>query len=124
MACAHLTGAFEMGDPFSGSTALRMRDGDPAEDFRKLPVQPGPEKQMPMIRHEAIGGDADLGVGVGLGENLFKGGVISGCLEERESPDTTIQDVIGKVTSNKAWTAWHAGSCSEDGAVVSRNDSR
>lgn len=87
-----------------GMPALRMRDCDPAEDFRKLPVLPGPEKQVPMIRHKAIGGDADLGVGVGLGENLFKGGVISGCLEERESSDAAIQDMIGEVAGGKAWT--------------------
>ena len=90
-----------------GMPALGMRHGDPAEDFRKFPVLPGPEKQMPMIRHEAIGGNADLGVGVGLGENLFKGGVVSGLFKQRESSDTTIQDVIGKVASSKAWTAWH-----------------
>jgi len=90
-----------------GMPALRMRDGDPTEDFRKFPVLPGPEEEMPMIRHEAIGGNADLGLGVGLGENLFKGGVISGCLKERESSDTTIQDVIGKISGGEAWTAWH-----------------
>jgi len=44
-----------------------------------------------VIRHEAIGGDADLGLGVGLGENLFKGGVVSGCLKEWESPDTAFR---------------------------------
>lgn len=92
------------GSAMVGMPALGMRHGDPAEDFRKFPVQPGPEKQMPMIRHEAIGGDADLGVGVGLGENLFKGGVISGCLEERESSDAAIQDMIGEVAGGKAWT--------------------
>lgn len=90
-----------------GMPTLGMRDGDPAEDFRKFPVQPGPEEEMPMIRHEAIGGNADLGLGVGLGENLFKGGVVSGFLEERESSDPTIQDVIGKVAGGKAWTARH-----------------
>jgi len=87
--------------------ALRMRDGNPAEDFRKFPVLPGPEEQVPMIRHEAIGGNADLSLGVGLGENLFKGGVVSGCLKERESPDAAIQDVIGEVAGGEAWTARH-----------------
>jgi len=79
---------------------------------------------MPVIRHEAIGGDADLGLGVGLGENLFKRAVVSGFLKERESPDTTIQDMIGESAGGEAWTAWHAGFCSEEVAVVSRKDSR
>jgi hypothetical protein len=79
---------------------------------------------MPVIRHEAIGGNADLGLGVGLGENVFKGGVISGFLEERESSDTTIQDVIGEVAGSNTWLARDAGPCSEDVAVVSGRDSR
>jgi hypothetical protein len=61
---------------------------------------------------------------MGLGENLFKRRVVSGFLKELESPDTTVQDMIGEISGGKAWTARHAGAYGEDVAVVSRKDSR
>jgi hypothetical protein len=65
-----------------------------------------------VIRHEAIGGDADLGLGMSCGQNLFERSVVSGFLKEWESPDTTIQYMIGEISGGEAWTARHAGSCS------------
>lgn len=46
---------------------------------------------------------------LGSGEDLFKRGVVSGLLKQRQSPDVTIQDVIGEVSRSEAQTAWHAG---------------
>jgi hypothetical protein len=63
---------------------------------------------MPVIRHQAIGGDADLGLSLGLGQNLLKRGVISGFLKQGKSPNPTVQDMIGEISSSKAWTARHA----------------
>ena len=52
--------------------ALRVRDGNPPQHLRELSIMPRPEEEMPVIRHQARGGDADAGLGVGLGENLLK----------------------------------------------------
>ncbi len=62
---------------------------------------------MPVIWHEAIGGDSNPGLGVSLGENLLKGSVVSGFLEQGEAANPTVQDVAGKISGSKAWTAWH-----------------
>lgn len=35
-------------------------------------------------------------------------GIVSGLVEERESSHAPVQDVIGEVSSSKAWTAGHA----------------
>jgi len=40
-----------------------------------LAIMPRPEEEMPMIGHEAIGGDANLGLSVSLSENSLKRGV-------------------------------------------------
>lgn len=50
-----------------------------------------------MIGHEAIGGDANLGLSVGLSENSLKRGVVRRLLEQSELADTPIQDMIGEV---------------------------
>jgi hypothetical protein len=103
-----------------GMPALCMGDGDPAQDLREFSILLRPEKEVPVIRHQAIGGDADLGLSLGFGQNLFKGGIVSGLLEEGESSHTTVQDVIGEVSRSEAWTAWHGGMFTECGVGLSR----
>ena len=77
-----------------------------------------------MIGHEAIGCDANLGLSVGLSENFLKRGVVRRLLEQPESADTPIQDMIGEVPSSEARPAWHGGACSETSILLSRKDSR
>jgi len=60
-----------------------------------------------MIRHQAIGGDPYPGLGMGLGQNLLKGDVVRRLLKQREPPDTTVQDMIRKISSCKAGAAGH-----------------
>jgi hypothetical protein len=64
---------------------------------------------MPVIRHQAVGGDADFGLGLSFGENFLKGGVVSGLLKQRQASHTTVQHVIGEDSSSKAWATWHDG---------------
>ncbi len=86
---------------------LCMGHGDPAEHLGEFAIVAGPEQEMPVIGHQAVGGNADAGCCVGFGENVLKGGVVSGLLEQRKAPDTTVQDVIGKVSRSKTWTTGH-----------------
>ena len=60
-----------------------------------------------MIRHQAIGGDPYPGLGMGLGQNLLKGDVVRRLLKQREPPDTTVEDMIRKISSCKAGAAGH-----------------
>lgn len=92
-----------------GVPALCMGNGDSGQHFREFSIVSRPEEKVPVIRHQAIGGDADLGLGLGFGENLFKGGVVSGLLKEREPSDTPVQHMIGEVSRSEAWTAWPGG---------------
>lgn len=88
-----------------GMPALRVRGGDPAEHLGEFAIMSGPEEEMSVIGHEAISGDADLGLGLGFGETFLKGGVVRGLLKEEQPSHATVQHVIGKVSSSKAWTA-------------------
>ena len=77
-----------------------------------------------MIGHQAIGGDSDPGLGVSFGENLLKGSVVSGVLKQGESPNPTVQDMIGEISSSEAWAAWHGRSFSKAATRLSRKYSR
>lgn len=77
-----------------------------------------------MIWHEAIGRNSDCGLGVGLGQNHFNDNVVSRFLKQGESPDSAVKDVVGEISSSKAWTAWYTGVCNEIGMRLSRKDSR
>lgn len=85
-----------------GMPALRMRNGDPAQDLGKFDIMSRPKQKIPVIGYQAVGGDADFGLGLGLGENFLKGGVVRGLLKEREASHTTVQQMKGEVTSSKA----------------------
>jgi hypothetical protein len=41
--------------------------------------------------------------GVSLGENLLRGGVVSGFLKQGESPASAVEDVVGEISGSKAW---------------------
>jgi len=60
-----------------GMPALRMGDGDPPQHLREFPITSRPEQEVPVIRHQAIGGDAYPGLVVGFSENLLKRSVVS-----------------------------------------------
>ena len=53
-----------------------------------------------MIRHEAIGCDAYPSPVVGLGQNLLKRGVVGGLVKQRESTDSAVEHMIGKVSGD------------------------
>jgi hypothetical protein len=98
-----------------------MRDRDPAEYLGELAIMPRPQKKMPVVGHQAIGGDANLGLSVGLRENVLKRGVVRRLFEQSESADTPIQDMIGEIPSSEARPAWHGGACIETSISRSRN---
>ncbi len=108
-----------------GMPALRMRDGDPAENLREFPILSRPEKEMPVIGHQIIGGNANLGLSPGFGENLLKGGVVSGLLKERQPSHAMVQGVISKVSGSEVWAARHREVSAEIGVspsgIVSRS---
>jgi hypothetical protein len=80
-----------------------------------------PKEEVPMIGHQAIGGDANLGMRVSFRENVLKCVVVRRFLEQLESADASVQYMIGKVPSSEARAAWHGASCIETSICQSRN---
>jgi hypothetical protein len=84
----------------------------------------GPEEEMPVIRHQAIGRDSYPCLGVSLSQNLLKRGVVSGLVKQRESPDSAVEDMIGEASGSEARAAGHSGAFTESVVNLSRKDSR
>lgn len=61
--------------------ALCVGDGHPAEHLGEFFILARPEEEVPVIRHQAVGGDANAGLSVGFGENRFERGVVRGLVE-------------------------------------------
>lgn len=74
-----------------GMPPLGVRHRDPPQHLGEFSVSSWPQNQMPMSRHQAIGRDAQARGGMGFSKNLFKGGVVGRCLEERQAADSTVQ---------------------------------
>ncbi len=104
--------------------ALRMGHGDPAEDFRELSILAWPEEEVPVIGHEAIGGDANAKGSVGFRQNGLKGHVIGRGFKQWESAHPTVQNMIGEVAGSKARTTWHRESCIRLIIGLSRKETR
>jgi len=103
-----------------GMPPLCVGDGDPSEHLGEFAIMPGPEEEVPVIRHQAIGADTNLGLSIGLGENLLKGSIVGRFLKQWESADTPIQDMIGEVFRSEARPARHGGACTETSILLSR----
>lgn len=61
--------------------ALRMGDGDPPQHLGEFSILARPEQEVPVIRHQAVGGDANAGLSVGFSENRLERGVVRGLVE-------------------------------------------
>lgn len=93
--------------------ALRMRDSDPSQDFGEFSILPWPEKEMPVIGHETIGGNQDARTSMGFGQNLLKGEIVGGFLKQRQSPNPSVQDEIGESVGSQSGAARHGRSSNE-----------
>ena len=60
----------------SDMPALCMGHGDPAEDFREFSILAWPEEEVPVIGHEAIGGNADAERRMGFSQDGLKDDVV------------------------------------------------
>lgn len=104
---AALIGRTRPGRVMMGMPALRLCYGDPAEHLGAFPILSRPEAEMSVIGYQAIGGDVNLGLGLGFRENLLKIGVVSGLFKKRKSFHATVQHVIGEVSRSEAGgVAW------------------
>jgi hypothetical protein len=87
--------------------ALGMGNGHPPQHFRELAILSRPEEEVPVIRHQTIGGNANPRLGLGFGQNLLKRGIVSGLLKQRKATDSAVEYMIGKISSSETRSTRH-----------------
>lgn len=104
--------------------ALRMGDRDPPQHFREFALASRPEQEVPVVRHQAIGGEADAESVMRLRENPLERSIVGRFLKQQEAPHAPVEHMIGEVSSSEAWAARHGRGCTALARGVSRKDSR
>lgn len=103
-----------------GVPALGMRDDDPAQDFGEFAILPWPEKKMPVIGHETVGGNPEARASMRFIQDLLKGEIVRGLLKQGQSPNPAVQDMVGKGSSSQSGTAEHVGASNKVAAPLPR----
>jgi hypothetical protein len=76
---------------------LRMREGQPIHEARKIPVLSGPDDEMPVIRHDTVGQESHCCSRTGLNQHPFKRRIIAIVIEQRPAGIRSVQDVVDDV---------------------------
>jgi hypothetical protein len=82
--------------------ALRVRESQPTHEFGEIAVALRPNHQMPMVRHDAIGQQADVHPVERFGQQADKGLMISGFGKERGPSEGAIEQVVEITTFSMA----------------------
>ncbi len=64
---------------------LCMGYRDPAHHFGELAIVPRPQEQMPVVGHHTVGGNPDARSLVSLVQNVLKGKIVSGLIEQPQA---------------------------------------
>ena len=78
--------------------ATHVRGHQPVHPAAQVAVLAGPEGQVEVVGHEAVGQDAHRAADTGLGHHVEEGVIIVGLVEDRGSRVPPVEDVVG-VTS-------------------------
>ena len=74
--------------------ALRVGQRKPANEARQLAVAPGPDDQVPMIGHHAVGQQPRLRPLDGLEQDFLERLLVGRLLKDREPAVGPVQDMI------------------------------
>lgn len=92
-----------------GVVAAGVGDADPANELAEGLVGFGPDDQMPVVGHEAVGEQVGGVECQGLAQQLFKGRVVGVFMEERHAAVAAVEGVIDQTGLDESWAARHGG---------------
>jgi hypothetical protein len=77
-----------------GVPALGVRQRQPAEEARQLPGFFGPQDEVPVVRHQAVGQQAGGGAGLGLLPDALEGPVVLVLEEQGAAAVAAVEGVV------------------------------
>ncbi len=92
--------------------ALGVRQGQPADKPRELAILPRPDKQVPVVGHEAIGQQAGLRAFHGLCQHRLEGQVIRLIVEDAHPRVGPIEHVVNITALSSPMSASHTNTVS------------
>jgi hypothetical protein len=90
-----------------GMVALGVSQRQPGGKRRKLTIQPGPDHQVPMVWHDAIGEDAHAESLAGFLEYFFEREVVLRTLKQRQARVGAVEHMINDPAGSHASRTWH-----------------
>ena len=88
--------------------SLRVRERQPPDEPGQVAVGPGPEHQMPVVRHHAVGEQPHPHAGQRLGQDALEGLVVRVSPEDPRAAVRPIQDVVNQPARTLAQCSAHA----------------
>jgi hypothetical protein len=89
--------------------AADVRGEEPAHEVAELAVLTGPERQVEMVGHQAIGEQTDGHALAGFPDEREEGGVIAVLAEDPLAAIAPVEDVVAIAADGGARGAWHGG---------------
>jgi hypothetical protein len=81
----------------------------PAHVRAQIPVLLGPQDQMEMVGHQAIGHERHGGTFAGFMEKMEEGGVVAVFAKDGAAAIASVEDMVAVTSLRNAWVAWHEG---------------
>src|SRR6516162_1049259 len=104
-----------------GVPALRMRQCQPVAEVRQLAIVTRPEDEVPVVRHQHVGEQADAGdVLKGFVEDALEGFVVAVLVEDLAAAITSVEDMVDIAAQGRAQGASHGGKSNPAAGVASR----
>jgi hypothetical protein len=85
-----------------------MRQGQPMQELGQFAVLMGPDNEVEVIGHEAIGQQAHGHFVLGLAQDALEGGVVAVLMEDGGACYGMVEDVVDETTGSSAWSSGHA----------------
>src|SRR5262249_37325437 len=102
-----------------GVVPLGVGDSQPAQVLGQVAVALGPEDQVPVVGHQAVGQEAHGPEVGGLSEDGLEGGVVAILAEQGGGAEGGVEHVGDVAAGGAAGSAWHGGKSNPPGPTLS-----
>jgi hypothetical protein len=90
-----------------GMSALGVGHGQPAHEGGEVAVLAGPQQQMEVVGHEAVGQQSHVEAGDGLLQDPLERGIVVIIVEESRSRISPVEGMVDQAAFGGTSRSWH-----------------